>query len=465
MVEGNSTAPLKIGWTPKAPFWHSFNGNHPLIRSLVPVDSVINARFSTRDTPNPFERQLAVAEIGAAFISLWDRLQNSCPGRVSEIELVAYLQTLPLDSLACMPRDVDCVFMHTVAVTLDAAPWVLHIENFSSLMWQILVSIRERDHKLTRHPLFWIIRAVLESPNCHSIATHMRLTRQQLIDVFDSNLITQKIRLIKPGVRLSEDQMAAADRAYFEKQTRGGPLRVLFSNSWHGDSGNFYCRGGFQVVMGFLAAYAHNPNMHLIIKSRLPEIDAQIHGFSEGDIRAHPGITIIEQFLSDSDMFDLVCSVDAVAIVSSNLHSMSLMQAMHAAAIPILSDNPLYREFVEPDVTAIEIAGIAERTSFVDAESGWIYDEDRCLQAHIPALSAQFSARLLQLTQDLGFRRQMMTQTRKAARERFLIQDDMGPMGPILAEAAGDPAYAEIRASNARLAHLLTAHEIVESLF
>src|SRR5262249_1962194 len=142
-------------------------------------------------------------------------------------------------------RPRGLVFLTSMPYTYGQNPWVIEIEDPTTLFYPFVHNGQTADVRLADTPCFPIVKALLESDQCKGILTHMRSTARMIPTLFKSEKISAKVSYAPLGVKLPQRwQRHAGD-------DDGEPIHLLFINSWCQIPGNIYARGGLDILEAF----------------------------------------------------------------------------------------------------------------------------------------------------------------------------------------------------------------------
>ena len=341
------------------------NSNHPLPVSLT----------LPRYQDVEFVRALAKAPVGAAATTLnraaafADDLRKQIKGpQLSDDVLLAFITTRELTSQTRYDTTADLAFFHTAPVLINQMPYLLHIESITTLFAPLLLEGGTRDVELYRQPVYWFIRAMLESESCRGIFTNLRHTKAQVDRVFDSGIISNKTRHIPAGPYFKPAQEARIAAGFARKRDKQD-IEILFTNSWHQRAPNFVFRGGVDLVTAFLQVERTFPNLRLTLRTTWP--DGMEPALTKA-VHEHPKITLLPDMLSDDEILELFIRADIFFLDAASLHSISLLRAMYCGAACVVSNAPGYDEYVTHGETAVVVPGRREKIYSEDPSSGWL---------------------------------------------------------------------------------------------
>ncbi len=353
------------------PVFEYIKSNHPLPVSLtIPhYDGIEFVRAAPPDTGPPLDPRRAFDQATKLLERLAAKLEGVVPR--NDRGIFKFIESRDFDSQTRVDTSADLAFFHTAPVLFDQMPYVLHVENITTLFHPTLIQGECADTELRKEYIYWYVRIMLESERCRGIFTNLALTKGQIDKVFDSEVISRKTRHIPAGPYFTAEEEAKI-AASFEQKAQKQEIEILFTNSWHQRPGNFFLRGGLDLVMAFLAIEQHLPNVRLILRSVWPEPleNSEVAPI----VRKHPKITLLEKPMSDAEMLDLFMRADIFALDAASLHSVSILRAMYCGAACIVSDAPGYEEYVRHRETAIVMPGRRAAVSSEDPESGWLRD-------------------------------------------------------------------------------------------
>ncbi len=107
-------------------------------------------------------------------------------------------------------------------------------------------------------PCYPVLRALLEADSCRGILTHSSSTAKSLPRLFKSPELERKAHHIPYG-------RIAPDISRKKPIVEGGPVQLLFTNSWHQAAGSFYVRGGLDLLEAFVQLADRFPQIHLTL--------------------------------------------------------------------------------------------------------------------------------------------------------------------------------------------------------
>ncbi|WP_431855432.1 glycosyltransferase family 4 protein [Azospirillum sp.] len=262
---------------------------------------------------------------------------------------------------------VDVVFHHTAPVHLSTIPFVLHFESLTTLFCPYLSMGETRDVNLREQAAFGLVKRTLESDACRGVFTHLKGSRDALVKSFASDKIAEKTQYVPLGVTAPVDfEERIVQKIQGIPQRRG--LNILFTNSAHARVGNFFLRGGVELLLAFQRLLESAPDATLTIVSKRPPFEL----FQNLNMR---NVVWIEEPIDDAKLYELLLDADVFALPAAGLHSYSALRALKFGAVLICSDAPGYDEYVVDGETGIVVPGRLAQIYQPDPETGWMRDD------------------------------------------------------------------------------------------
>jgi len=266
-----------------------------------------------------------------------------------------------------LPGDIE--FHHTAPFPSLERPFVFHCESFAPVFFPFAhqgTGSLASSEGLRAH-----YRAIFEHPLCLGIFSHLPQTLEDLSRFFASPIIDDRLCDSRIGLHGSEGATTHIDK---------GPLSApvfLFINSANQNRGNFFLRGGHLALRYWQLAYPEPGAGRLIMRCARP-IDAMLaeHGVDPDWLRRHERRSVIwiEDYLSAAELDALMQAAHFFLLPSASLHSVSIMQAMAAGAVPVVSDTMGTDRYVRDAVDGIVLQGVYASNWQRDAETGVMID-------------------------------------------------------------------------------------------
>jgi glycosyltransferase involved in cell wall biosynthesis len=418
-------APVRVEFLGGLPVFARFGncGSHPLFAHDAPPGYTF--AHTGKAEPPPAPPKLLRA-IGALFLTFWVlattarrfgllrtfRTLARFAGFVREQwratgslrASVAFAHSRNFESQVQAPR--DCLaFLTSVPYTVGQAPWVIEIEDPTTLFFPFVENGRTSNLDVRALPCFEQVKALLEADHCRGIVTHIRDTAELLPVLFQSERIARKVTFGPLGVPLP---------SRFQTHESDGPIDLLFTNSWHQGANNFFLRGGLDVLEAFDVLRRRFPNVRLTLRSALPELSER-HSriIRDGWVRVIPG------FVSADAMRELLAESHVYLLPAARIHVVSLLQAMASGLAVVASDGWGFDEYVEHGRTGLLVPGRDRRTSWSDCESGMLREDYSPMREADPRVVEGIVESVSLLIEQRELRARIGAAARDAVRERF----------------------------------------------
>lgn len=311
-----------------------------------------------------------------------------------------------------LPGDIE--FHHTAPFPSLERPFVFHCESFAPVFFpfahqgtgSLSVSQDLRSH----------YKAIFEHPFCLGISSHLPQTLEDLSRFFGSPIIDERLFASRIGLHAGETAPSPIAKGSLDA------LVFLFINSANQNPKNFFLRGGHLVLRYWQSVY-HEPGAGRLIMRCTRPADALLadHGVDLDWLRQHERHSVIwiEDYLSAADLDALMQAAHFFLLPSASLHSVSIMQAMAAGAVPVVSDTLGTDRYVMDAVDSIVLQGIYASNWQQDAETGVMIDRYHRKPELDNSLVQQLIARLGQLLADPARYRRMQAAAMAKASEAF----------------------------------------------
>lgn len=410
---GPTTRPTDVeyaGWLPI--FAHFGNcGAHPqfghievppdgyrFVKSLKPrpVDSSFFARW--------IDRAVRYSKVGWSAMSLAARLlgQGISPEYVSE-----FLTSRCLWSQLALPRNRELVFLTSVPYTYGQYPWVIEIEDVTTLFFPFLLNGQTAETDIRRLPVYKAVKMLLKDPMCRGIITHMRGTAAGIHQLFGDDEISQKVACIPMGVKLPPR---------WQEHEPSDTIELLFTNSWHQQNVSFRLRGGIDVLHAFRILKRKYPQLRLTLRSSLPpEAEyPEVHR-----IIKECGVRVIDQFLPREELDQLLRQSHIYLLPAARIHIVSLLQSMAFGLVPVVSDGWGFSEYVDDGSNGLMVRGRYGKVSWQDAVTGFLREDYNSMTAADPAVVEQLVSQVSTLVENESLRRRIGQTARRTVETRY----------------------------------------------
>jgi glycosyltransferase involved in cell wall biosynthesis len=276
------------------------------------------------------------------------------------LAILQYLQTRHLQSqLLLASANRDLVFLTSMPFTLGQNPWVIEIEDPTTLFYPLIHNGHTDGVDMKTFPYYPIVRSILESDQCKVILTHMQSTAQMVPKLFDSEIIRKKVQYAPLGVRLP------ARWQRHEEQGPDEPIHLLFTNSWCQVGHNFFLRGGLDILEAFDILRVRYPQLRLTLRTDLPAMNAHYKRIIEGG-----WVRVISRFLSAEEFEELHATSHIYLLPAARVHIVSLLQAMGHGLAVVASDGWGIEEHIEHERNGLIVKGRYGKSSWADMEAG-----------------------------------------------------------------------------------------------
>jgi glycosyltransferase involved in cell wall biosynthesis len=296
-----------------------------------------------------------------------------------------------------LPRS-GLVFLTSVPFTYGQNPWVIEIEDSTTLFYPYLRNGETDTGDPAALPYFGMVKELLESNRCRAIVTHVRSTAESLPALFRSEKIARKVFHIPLGVPLPR-------RAVRHGQDE--MVNLLFTNSWHQEPRSFYLRGGLDVLEAFATLRRRYPQLRLVLRSSLPELPRRYaRMILRGDVQ------VIGSFLPRRQMAYLQRRSHVHLLPSARIHIVSLLQAMSYGQAVVVSDGWGFAEHIEHERNGLVVPGRYGKTSWLDESAGMLREDYRPMFRPDPAVVEGLVESVSRLVEDRPLRRRLGRQAR-----------------------------------------------------
>jgi len=323
--------------------------------------------------------------------------------RCKFLSVLRFIHSRHFESQLLLAGHSRPVFLTSVPFTYGQQPWMIEIEDPTSLFFPFIQNGATAQLQPRELPAWPIIRAILESPNCRAIITHIGSTARSLPVLFDSPAIAAKTFHLPMGIEMP---------AHAVEQDDDDEIHLLFTNSWHQEAGGFQVRGGLDVLEAFAVLRKRYPHLRLTMRTALPWLaDRHQRMIEEGWVR------VIPRFLTPDEMSELQRRSHVYLLPSARIHIVSLLQAMaHGQAI-VASDGWGFDEYVQAERNALIVRG--RNAAWMDERAGFLREDYGSLRKPNPQIVAGLVESISRLVENRGLRRRLGATARADIEERF----------------------------------------------
>lgn len=317
------------------------------------------------------------------------------------VPVLIFLRSRHFQSQLLLARYRGLVFLPSIPHTYGQNPWVVEIEDPTTLFNPFFHNGQTYSLRPADSPYFPIIKTLLESEACRGIITHMRSTAALVPRLFGSEKIRNKVHYIPLGVRLPQRWQRHA-------HGDGGPIHLLFTNSWHQSPGNFRLRGGLEILEAFAVLHERYPQLRLTLRTSLPILEPRHHRIiEEGWVR------VISRFMSAEELSELMAESHVYLLPAARVHIVSLLQAMAHGLAVVASDGWGFEEYVDHDRNGLIVKGRYGKVSWVDEEAGLVREDYEPLFHPDPEVVQGLVEAVSRLVEEPGLRRRLGRRARR----------------------------------------------------
>jgi glycosyltransferase involved in cell wall biosynthesis len=312
------------------------------------------------------------------------------------LAVLRFLQSRHLHSQLLTGDRRDLVFLTSMPYTYGQNPWVIEIEDPTTLFYPLVQNGHTCNLSLADSPYFPVVKALLEADHCRAILTHMKSTAELVATLFDSEIIRRKVLYTPLGVRLP------ARWQRHDPQPADEPIHLLFINSWCQVPENFFVRGGLDILEAFAILHERYPQLRLTMRTALPALSDHHQRIIEtGWVR------VINRFLSAEEMAALHADSHVFLLPAARVHIVSLLQAMSYGLAVVGSDGWGMEEYLEHERNGLVVRGRYGKVSWADREAGLLRENYEPMYTADPGVVAGIVEAVSRLVEDRELRRRL----------------------------------------------------------
>jgi glycosyltransferase involved in cell wall biosynthesis len=341
----------------------------------------------------------------AAVVRLFFRL---CARGARAGPALRFLRSRHFRSQVMLPRRPGLVFLTSIPYTYGQAPWVIEVEDATSLFYPFLLNGQTHAVDVASSPFFPVVKALLESENCRGIVTHMRSTARALPTLFGSEAVGRKTFYVPLGVR-------PPPRG--RRHDGAGDLHLLFSNSWHQNPQGFFVRGGLDVLEAFAILRGRFPRLRLTLRCRLPDLPGRYHRIIE-----RGWVRVIDRFLPAGDWDALRRQAHVCLLPAARIHVVSALGAMAYGQAVVVSDGWGFDEYVTHGRNGLVVTGRAGKVSWMDGRAGLLREDYRPMYAPDPQVVEGLVGAVSRLAEDPALRACLGRQARADVETKYNLE-------------------------------------------
>lgn len=246
-------------------------------------------------------------------------------------------------------------FLTNTPLTVGQRPFVLWYDVLPTL-FQPFAPFDDADISADASPLYWIVRAFLESDRCVGLITHYPVDGNPLDRFFGSPAIRRKLVYVNPR------EVETAGPAAPARQDRP-PRRLLFTSSRNHTDEGFYYRGGVDVLCAFLDLAEEWVTLELILRTPLP---ATLGTELRRRIETHPRVRWLPDPMPAEAYSALVASADLFVMPAGVLYRNGVIHAMKEGLVPVVPDVLGMADLVRHDHSGVIVSGRARMLQLGD---------------------------------------------------------------------------------------------------
>lgn len=308
-------------------------------------------------------------------------------------------------------HNTKLAFVPSFPHILGQCPWMIEIEDTTTLLVPFIKNGKTSDVKIHEHPGFYIVKALLESESCRGIICHIKSTAESIPILFQNHKLSNKVFHIPLGVDLPSTSNRKNKKDNYK-------INILFTNSWGQHSWSFYLRGGIDILEAFSILSSKYTELQLVIRSKLPEdLDNRYQKIVEGD-----RVQVIDQFLPKEQLEMLFYEADIYALPAARIHVVSILSAMAHGIPVVVSDGWGIEEYVEHGWNGLVVSGRYGKCSWID-EQGILREDYSSLWKSDPEVVTRLVAAFSELIDNPEKRKRIGENARKDVENKFSIEN------------------------------------------
>jgi glycosyltransferase involved in cell wall biosynthesis len=301
------------------------------------------------------------------------------------------------------------VFLTSMPYTYGQNPWIIEIEDPTTLFYPHIQNGGTLDLDFTASPYFPIVKTLLESDQCKGILTHMQSTARMVPTLFGSDKIREKVFYAPLGVELPRRWQRHAE------QDDSEPINLLYINSWC--QTNFYVRGGLDILEAFTILRERYPQLRLTMRANLPGLDNHYSKLIESG-----WVRVISRFLPAKEMDDLMAESHVFLLPAARVHVVSLLQAMSYGLAVVTSDGWGIDEYVTHERNGLIVKGRYGKVTWSDEQAGVLREDYEQMLVPDPEVVDGLVEAVSRLVEDRQLRRNLGRTARQDVQTNFSLE-------------------------------------------
>jgi len=338
--------------------------------------------------------------------------------------VLKFLHSRHFSSQIMLPGQRRLVFLTSVPYTYGQHPWIIEIEDSTSLFYPFIRNGRTWNQDVAASPYYPIVKRLLEADNCRAIVTHMRSTAAMLPRLFNSDLLQAKTHHVPLGVPLPARWQRHEDEEHFD---------LLFTCSWHQDPDSFYLRGGLEVLEAFDILHARYPQVRLTLRSALPR---SLEGRYR-EIIDRCWVRVISWYLEPEEMDALIRKSHVFILPAARVHIVSVLKAMSFGQVVVASDGWGFDEYLTHNHTGMIVKGRYGKSSWLDEQAGTLRENYDVMREADPVVVQGLVAALSELAEDRQKCRRLGQAARQEVATRYTLDNWNRGLKTVLDQAVG----------------------------
>jgi len=345
--------------------------------------------------------------------------------------ILRFLQSRHFQSQLMVAKSPGLVFLTSMPYTYGQNPWVIEIEDPTTLFYPLIQNGNTHRIQIPESPYFPIVKALLEADECKGILTHIHSTARMIPTLFQSDKIRDKVFYLPLGVKLPRrwqrhDEDPATD-----------PIHLVFINSWCQVPGNFFVRGGLEVLEAFAILRERYPQLRLTLRTNLPPMIPPFRKIIEDG-----WVRVIDRFLSDEEMDALLAESHIFLLPAARVHIVSLLQAMAYGLGVVTSDGWGIEEIIQHERNGLVVKGHYGKTSWEDQEVGVLQENYASMFLPNPEMVAGIVEAVSRLVEDRALRKRLGRTARMDVQTTYNLENWNQGLKKVLDKVMGPEAVA-----------------------
>ena len=269
--------------------------------------------------------------------------------------VIKFVWTRGIWSQLHIPMKTRLVFLPSFPFILCQIPWIIEIEDTTTLFAPFVLNGQTSSLNIFENPYYSFVKTLIESDTCKGIICHIKSTAESIPLLFNNEKLNKKIIHLPLGIPLSPPELLS-------RKKQKDVIDILFTNSWHQNSDSFYLRGGLDILEAFSILFSKYSNVRLTLRTALP-VNLNDHYLK---IIKDCSVKILDKFLPDEAMHELMLKADIYVLPSARIHVVSILEAMAYGLAVVVSDGWGNAEYVEDGRNGIVVRGRYGKCSWMD---------------------------------------------------------------------------------------------------